>query len=47
MQDDNMGYAGLGQVHFVPDPLEAALASIVGIAVVGRADEPCCGGMFW
>ena len=35
MQDDNMGYTGFGQVHFVPDPLEAVLASIVGIEVVG------------
>jgi hypothetical protein len=35
---------GFSQVPCVPDLLDAVLASIVGIEVVGRADEPRRGG---
>jgi hypothetical protein len=37
--------AGFSQVHLVPDPLDAVLASIVGIEVVGRTDESRRGGI--
>ena len=32
---------GFGHVHFVPDPLDAVLASVACVEVVGRADELC------